>query len=192
MPNRYETRSYNAEMSYFRNRRISSLIVIAAVMSCVSASLVDIREFKHVTKETWNNAALGISLSYPYEWMIAPSPFGDAELYVEAPTRLPSLTVVVQESIPNIGLEQVAQGAIANIIQEADIQRSEEIEISGLTARQITFKWTYPQGDRIYLNSRLIALDFDGHLFLILGTHTALGDWDEGLLDSMTSIEFKK
>ena len=179
-------------MPRFSNPKSKLWLLFLAVICLSGPSLVDIAIFEHVTKETWNNRDLGISLSYPYEWMIAPSPFGDAELYVEAPTRLPSLMVVVQDSIPNIGLEQVAQGAIANIIQEADIQRSEEIEISGLTARQITFKWTYPQGDRIYLNSRLIALDFDGHLFLILGTHTALGDWDEGLLDSMTSIEFKK
>lgn len=183
---------YNAAM-YFQSRTRSSLaFVIAFVCFALGTGFVDVAKFKHVTKETWTNAALGISLSYPYEWMITPSPFGDAELYVEAPTRLPSLMVVVQDSIPNIGLEQVAQGAITNIIQEADIQRSEEIEISGLTARLITFKWTYPQGDRIYLKSRLIALNFNNHLFLILGTHTVLGDWDEGLLDCMTSIQFTK
>ena len=96
--------------------------------------------------ESWSRADLGISISYPYEWVIAQSPFGEALLYVEDPSRLPSLMISVRELIPDIGLEQYAHAAIAAIDSSPEILGSKRIEIDGVPTQEVTFNWLFPQG----------------------------------------------
>ena len=166
------------------------VLLISTFVLTIAASQIDLTEFVEVREETWHRNNLGITLSYPYDWVTAPSPIGEAQLYLQAPSRLPSLMVSVRPAAPDVSLEKFAQIVIASVTKDAEILRSVASELDGAAAHEITFKWIYPQGDRLYLHSTVIATVANDRLYVLLGSDSSVDEMDEGLKKAMASVKF--
>ena len=156
----------------------TALAVVLCLSATIAAGEVDLSTFVDVKTESFVSEDLGLSFSFPYDWVPASSPIENAAFSVRSRSSARSFTVVVREHSDiedaALAVKELASVFAASSGDDVQTVATDEIQVDSRNAHRIIVDWTRPQGDRIRLRTTVVGVAVDDRLYLFVGMDSAL------------------